>query len=405
MTSHGGASAVAARVDAVVDEARSRTGLSDFGGDTWREGLEVLVRSAETEGCFNELGEQSFSASLVTPLVNRLQVEDWYARHPEIDEQDVVIELLGVGFPRTGSTALSHLLAEDPAFRNLRLWEETTPCPPPGVSAEADEERMAAARMRVDLGMDHVAARLRSMLPQSSTGPMEDHDLMALEFTAQTFLVAGRLPTYAEWFAHRDMEPTYRYERRVLKLLQWRTPQKVWRLKSPTHTMFLEAYEKVFPDARFVQTHRDPSQVLPSVSDLYFTFLQPGSPTIDPLYVGELNMAQWGHALDRCLAFRADPARDAKFFDIGFTEFQADPVAEIRKLYDWLGDELADDTVARILAWRADNTKDKYGKHEYDGADFGITEAALATRFGAYRERFAPFLGQAVPSAAITSDP
>jgi hypothetical protein len=261
------------------------------------------------------------------------------------------------------------------------------------VSAEDDDARIADATNALDLGRDHTAARLRSMLPQSATGPMEDHDLMALEFTAQTFLVAAHIPTYADWFAHADMEPTYRYERRVLKLLQWKTPQKVWRLKSPTHTMFLEAYERVFPDARFVQTHRDVSKVLPSVSDLYYTMLRYGNPTIDPSYVGELNMEQWGIALDRCLAFRVDPARDAKFFDIGFTEFQADPVAEIRRLYDWLGAELADDAVDRMRAWRADNPKDKYGKHEYDGADYGITDDALHRRFGAYRARFAALLG------------
>jgi hypothetical protein len=392
MTATGGTSVVAARLDEIVDKAKAETGLSEFGGDSWRKGLEVLIRSAETEGCFNDFGEQSFYASLVRPLVNRLQIEDWYARHPEMDEQDVEIELLGVGFPRTGSTALSHLLGEDATFRNLRIWEETAPCPPPGTSADADEARIATARMTVDMGRDHTAARLRSMLPQSATGPMEDHDLMALEFTAQTFLVAARVPTYADWFANCDMEPTYRYEKRVFKLLQWKTPQKVWRLKSPTHTMFLDAYEKVFPDARFVQTHRDPSKVLASVSDLYYTFLQPGSPTIDPMYVGELNMQQWGYALDRCLAFRSDPARDAKFFDIGFTEFQADPVAEIRRLYDWLGDDLADDTVQRMLAWRADNPKDKYGKHEYNGADFGITDEKLDRRFVDYRERFAALL-------------
>jgi hypothetical protein len=222
---------------------------------------------------------------------------------------------------------------------------------------------------------------------------MEDHDLMALEFTAQFFLVGAHVPTYADWFANCDMEPTYRYEKRVFKLLQWKTPEKLWRLKCPTHTMFLEAYERVFPDARFVQTHRDASLVLPSVSDLYFTMLQMGNPTIDPMYVGDLNMDQWGIALDRCLAFRADPARDAKFFDIGFTEFQADPVGEIRRLYAWLGDELTDDTVDRILAWRADNPKDKYGKHKYNGADFGITDVTLEQRFAPYRDRFASFLG------------
>jgi hypothetical protein len=297
-----------------------------------------------------------------------------------------------VGFPRTGSTALSHLIAEDPAFRNLLIWEETDPTPPPGFDEAADGARRSAARTTVTMGAEYMAPRLRSMLPQSPTGPMEDHDLMALDFKAQIFLTMGRIPTYARWFLDCDMESTYRYEHRVLKLLQWKTPQKVWRLKSPTHTLFLDAYEKVFPDARFVQTHRDVSKVLPSVCDLYLTLLEIGNPGIDPAYVGELNMEQWGVTLDRMLAYRQDPARDARFFDIGFTTFQADPIAEMRRLYDWLGDDLDDATVARMRAWRNDNPKDKHGKHEYDGARFGITDAALDARFGAYRERFGPLL-------------
>ncbi|MBO0728405.1 MAG: sulfotransferase [Acidimicrobiaceae bacterium] len=393
MTMSRGVNSVKARVNDIIDRAKAETGLSDFGGDSWREGLEVLVRSAETEATFNDFGEQSFYASLVRPLVNRLKIEDWYTRHPEIDEQEVDIELLGVGFPRTGSTALSHMLSEDPAFRILRIWEEQSPCPPPGMSAEEDDARLLSARAAVETGHSHMAARLRSMLPQSDNGPMEDHDMMALEFKAQFFLVSAHIPSYAAWFEACDMEPTYRYEKRVLKLLQWKTPEKRWRLKSPTHTLFLDAYDKVFPEARFVQTHRDVSHVLPSVSDLYFTMLQAGNPGTDPLYVGELNMHQWGLALDRCLAFRDDPARDARFYDIGFAVFQADPVGEIRKLYDWLGDELAASTVDAMLAWRGDNPKDKFGKHEYNAAEFGITDGALEERFGAYRRRFAPYLG------------
>src|SRR5262249_32716645 len=147
-----GTDVVANRVDEIVEQAQKQTGLSDFGGDSWRAGLETLVRSAEQEAGFDDAGAGGFYASLVRPLATRLLVEDWYARHPEIDEQEVQIELLGVGFPRTGSTALSHLLAEDPAFRILRIWEETQPCPPPGVSDEDDEARRAGARMMVDMG-------------------------------------------------------------------------------------------------------------------------------------------------------------------------------------------------------------------------------------------------------------
>lgn len=376
----------------LIDRAVRETGLDDFGGDSWREGLEVLIRSAETEARFNDFGEQYFYNFCFQPLVNRLQIEDWYRRHPEIDDQEVAIELLGVGFPRTGSTALSHMLAEDPSARHLRMWEESTPCPPPGYSEESDRARIAAAEQAVTMGQNYMAERLRSMLPQSPTGPMEDHDLMALEFKAQYFLVTGHLPTYADWFANCDMEPTYRYEKRVLKLLQWRSPAGPWILKSPTHTMFLDAYDKVFPEARFVQTHRDVSQVLPSVCDLFYTMLQVGNPEIDPAYIGELNMEQWGLALDRCLEFRRDPGRDARFYDIGFTAFQADPVAEIRGLYAWLGRGLSDGTERRISDWRQDNPRDRHGRHEYDGGQFGLTEARLAERFGAYRASFGRYL-------------
>ena len=156
--------------------------------------------------------------------------------------------------------------------------------------------------------------------------------------------------------------------------------------------MFLKDYEKVFPEARFVQTHRDISKVLPSVSDLYCTMLMAGNPGTDPRYVGALNMEQWGIALERMLEFRQDPDRDAKFLDVGFTEFQANPLAEIRRLYDWLGDDLEDAAVHRMLDWREDNPKDKHGRHAYDAAEFGLSDDALAHRFATYRQRFREFL-------------
>jgi sulfotransferase family protein len=381
---------VAAREQELVDRARAETGLDDLGVDTWREGLEVLLQSALTEAHLNELGEHMFYDSIVRALTNRLQIEDWYGRHPEIEEQQVEVELLGVGFPRTGSTALAALLGEDTGIRPLRTWEAPAPCPPPGISPEDDRARLATAEAVI--GAQHsMAARLRSMLPQSASGPLEDHDLMSLEFKAQVFLTAAWIPSYGDWFLECDMEPMYHYELRVLKLLQWKCPPNRWQLKSPTHTLFLDAFEKVFPEARFVMTHRDVSKVLPSVSDLYFTLLQMGSEDIDPVAVGELNMRQWGAAIDRVLAFRAS-GRDDKFYDIGYTTFQADPIAEIRALYDWLGRELTPDTEERMRAWRADNPRDKHGSHQYDGAEFGLTDARLAERFGAYRERFRAYL-------------
>jgi hypothetical protein len=364
--------------------------LEDFGGDSWRTGLQVLVGSALAESSFNDFGEQMFYGGIVNTLKNRLRIEDWFARHPEIADEEVEVELLGVGFPRTGSTALAALLGEDTSVRSLRVWEAGSPCPPPGVSADDDEARIATARANMEL-QNAAMPQFRALLPQSATGPIEDHQLMELEFTSQLPLAFARLPTYADWFLHCDMEATYRYERRVLQLLQWRCPPRRWQLKSPTHTLFLDAFATVFPSARFVMTHRDVAKVLPSVADLYATLLRLTNDVVDKDEVGALNMEHWGAAIDRGMAFRA-AGNDARFFDIGFAAFQADPIAEIRRLYAWLGRDLTAETASCMQVWRDENPRDRYGTHRYDGAEYGITEAALAARFAAYRERFAPLL-------------
>ncbi len=376
----------------VLHEAQSRTNLDDFGGDSWREGLEILINSALRHSEFTELGTYMFREAVTRPLVNRLRIEDWYRRHPEIDEQDVTVELCGVGFPRTGSTAFGALLGEDPKFRFLRRWEAPNPCPPAGTSPEDDAARIEHAGNEIALLNEALSIDMLSLLPSSPTGPTEDLDLMELEFTAGTFTVAAYAPEYAEWYFDHDMEPAYRYEKRALKLLQWKTPQKVWRLRSPMHTLFVRHYAKVFPEARFVQTHRHMRYVLPSISDMYFTFLSAGVCGIDPVWVGEFNVHQWSLALNRVLAFRSDPTSDAKFFDVGFAPFQADQIGEIRRLYAWLGDDLSAETIEAMLAWQSANAADKHAKPSYDAAKFGLDDATIERTFASYHQRFASFL-------------
>lgn len=383
------ASIVASYFADVVAEAQRRTGLTEFGSDTWREGLEVLLKSAlRRRSKFTELGEYMFREAVVRPLVNRLQIEDWYRRYPEIDDQDVAVELCGVGFPRTGSTALGALLGEDDAFRFLRRWEAPNPCPPAGVSPVDDETRIAAAHNEMALLKEALSIDMLSLLPSSPTGPTEDLDLMELEFTAGTFTVAAYVPEYGDWYFEHDMETSYRYEKRALKLLQWKTPQKIWRLRSPMHTLFLDAYAKVFPETRFVQTHRHMRYVLPSISDMYFTFLSAGSRGIDPVWVGEFNVRQWSLALDRVLAFRTDAVADAKFFDVAFASFQADHIGEIRRLYDWLGHDLTAETVSKMTKWTRDNSMDKRTHPTYDAAKFGLDDATVEHSFATYHQRF-----------------
>ena len=370
----------------LIDAACARTGLDDFGGDSWREGLEVLVRATNEEAALNEIGEAVVADQYVGHLVNRLQIEDWYRRHPEIDDQQIVAPLFGLSLPRTGSTALSFLLALDPTRRSLRTWEAQQPCPPPETATEGTDPRIAAAQAGIDLSA-RMFPDFVGMLPSSATGPQECLFPLALEFKSQLFEGSARVPSYNRWLFACDMEPAYRYHQRVLKLLQWRCPPTRWWLKTPSHMYAVEALDRVYPDARFVMTHRDIASVIPSVAAVMFTLSRTLTNEPDPAFWGRHNTELWDIALHRAMAFR-DAGADDRFFDISFADMQADPISAVRRLYAWLGEELAPGTEARMGQWWDDNSKERHGTHRYRPEDYGLDADALRERFRFYSDRF-----------------
>jgi hypothetical protein len=282
----------------LMAEAESETGLGDFGDDSFLEGLERLVRSLRGEARLNAAGEAVIYPRLVSHLRSRLEVEDWYRRHPEIADVEVTTPLFGLGLPRTGSTALSFLLAQDADVRYLRQWESSQPCPPPSTVKGPDP--------RITVTAGHGS---KEHVPADVNGPMECLDLMALDFKTQIYLAFAHIPSYASWLTDADFTSTYLYERRALKLLTWGEPARPWRLKSPAHMLWINDLDAAFPDARFVMTHRDPTDVLVSVCDVYADIAGSFTDRLDRRYIGQLNLDQWAIGIDRLLVFRDGPGQ------------------------------------------------------------------------------------------------
>src|ERR1700694_5160694 len=117
--------------DALVDGAVTSTGLDDFGDGPWRDGLDVFCDALNREANLNDIGVAVHEGRISHLLAERLRIVDWHRRHPEIAAQDIRRAAIVVGPPRTGTTALAHLLAADPDSRALRTWEAGTPTPPP----------------------------------------------------------------------------------------------------------------------------------------------------------------------------------------------------------------------------------------------------------------------------------
>ena len=371
------------RVSTLLESARLATGYDDFGAEAYREGLERLVASIDGEARLNAQGHHYADNMIVDLLSWRLRVEHCYAIHPEIDEQEIVAPLIGLGLPRTGSTALSGMLGEDPAVRSIRAWESSAPCPPPESATEHSDPRIAAQTAQMSL-MDHFAPRLKQMLPVSATAPPECQAYMGYDFRSQIFQASLRVPSYIDWLNNRaDLVPTYRYVKRVLKLLQWRCPPTRWRLKNPSHIVFIDALDEVFPDARYWMTHRDVTKVLPSVVDLYTELSRAFTDHLDAAHIARINLDWTELGLRRVAAFR-DAGNDDRFFDVDFAEFQQDPIAVIERLYAFLGEDLSDVARERVLDWRRNMPRDKHGRHEYDPSTLGLDMAEVSSRFAFY---------------------
>ena len=371
----------------LMQRAQAATSLHDFGEDTFREGLEKLVFAVEQEARLTERGRASFEMQMVDALANRLQVEHWYRLHPEIDEQQIVAPVIGLGLPRTGSSAFSCMLGEDPAVRCIRNWEAGSPCPPPETATEFTDPRIAVAEKMI-ARRNVIFPRKVTMLPSSPTAPTECQSYMGYDFKSQLFQAMWQVPSYTAWLNYEaDLVPTYRYVKRVLKLLQWRCPPNRWRLKNPSNIVFIRALDQVFPDARYYMTHRDVSKVIPSVCDLYYEFMQATSDHVDKAYLGASNTEWCLLGMKRMIEFR-DAGNDHRFYDVQFARFQKDPLEAIAGLYDFLGEEFTPTARARMLAWRENSPRDKHGEHTYDAADFKIDVAQLREKFRFYSGRF-----------------
>ena len=364
--------------DDVVGRAVAQTGLQDFGDDSFREGLEVLLASLRDEARLNARGEGYLYPRIVTALSQRLQVEDWYRRHPEIDDVEILPPLIGLGLPRTGSTALSLLLSQDPGIRYLRRWESAQPCPPPSTVQGPDP------RIPEDEG-NKVGSRAH--VPTGTHAPMECLELLALDFKSHIFQAFAQIPSYSAWLVEKaDLTPTYAYQLRVMKLLAWGEPTRPWRLKSPSHVLWLDDLNRVFPDARFVMTHRDPTDVILSVADLYADIIGGFTDHIDREYIGQLNVEHWSLGMQRALRFR-DGGADHRFYDIDFRAMQADPVNEVRGLYRWLGEPVTDEFESRMRNWWAEAAAEREPSTHADPVAFGIDLDKVRPLFADYAAR------------------
>jgi hypothetical protein len=385
---HAGLPVAELDAPALFDRARRLTGLSDFGDPFFREPLRVLLDAFETEAALTPLGRVIARTDVVRLLQNRLYMTEVANHYPEIAAGEIRQPIFIVGLPRTGTTILHELLAQDPANRVPMTWEVMHPWPPPDRATYGSDPRIAIVEKHF-AGVDRLIPGFQRMHPMGATLPQECVALTAHDFASMVFSTTHRIPSYQAWLDAADLRWVYASHRRQLQYLQWRCPAERWVLKSPGHLWPLDALLAIYPDARIVQTHRDPLKVVASLASLVALLRSMSSDDIDRAAIGAEWAARLADGLRRAMTVREDlPAGTAPVFDMHFGEFIRDEIAMVRRIYEHFGLELSLDAEARMRRFLAENPSDKHGAHRYSLADAALDPATERERCRFYTEHF-----------------
>ncbi len=367
--------------DRLLDEAAGQAGLSEFGQGDFRDGLTVLLDSLERDGDLSPDADAAVMGDFRRRLVNRLEVEAWYAEHPEVEDVAVRGPVDINGLPRTGTTALADMMSLDPQFRCLRGWEQAKPCPPPTFADDAeDPRRLAFARARESLSPEHRAMHIFEI-----DATMEDTDVLGMAFHGQQMMLPVR--GYRDWWREADLTSTYHYHRRVVKLLGSKRSPDLWLFKAPHHKFHLEALVSAYPDIRFVMTHRDPAKVVPSYTSIVSTVMPPADGERDLLALGREICDHLRIGMEHAIAERRRIG-EARFLDVHHRDLVADPQGTVRAVYGWLGLELAPSVEQTILDWQEANRMGAAGTHRYTAEQYGLTTDQIRSDYAFYIRHF-----------------
>ncbi|HME89527.1 MAG TPA: sulfotransferase [Chthoniobacterales bacterium] len=364
----------------MIDKAKRACRLEDFGDGEFFEPLSRLLEACHREARLNFIGRMALGSDVVRILRNRLLLARDRRLYPEIARQKIREPLFIVGLPRSGTTLVHMLLAGDPAHRAPLTWEVMSPSPP----TQRDRDRRIRQAARNLAVLRWLAPTFESVHVTGAELPQECVSLMSPTFMSDQFDTMYNVPTYRAWFFSQDLRPAYEFHRRALQHLQLRQSAERWVLKAPAHMFAAPALLSIYPDARFVQIHRDPIEAVASVSSLVTILRRVFSDDVDPVQIGRDALSYWSQALKTFMRVR-DQLPAEHVCDLRYENVRRDPVAAARRIYEHFGWPLSPQAESQMNIVLAQQSSQTNGVHRYDAAYFRLDGA---NRFAEYCERF-----------------
>lgn len=374
--------------DFLIETAQQITGLNDFGEQSFRTPMDVLIDSLKKEAHLNITGRFLFRDTLLYLLINRLELQQNFQKYPEILQVPIRKPLFIIGLPRTGTTFLFNLLSQDPQSRWLHPWEVINPAPPPAIETANSDPRIKKIQQKL--------AFYKSLAPDLDAAhyidvnqPDECNGLFENNFTnSLIFFLRAHLPTYQKWLhEEQDWDIAYQYYRSQLQLLSWKWPGEHWLLKAPAHLFHLDSLLNVFPDACIVQNHRNPIEAIPSVASLTSIVRRVFSDVVEPTVIGQSCLDEIAIGINKAMKVRQNVS-DKQFFDIQYKDLVQNPINTVKRIYDYFGYNYSKDMEKNLQRYIQKNRQHKHGVHRYSLEQFGLSTSQVSEKFKDYCQYF-----------------
>ena len=370
----------------IIEKAQRITGMEDWGEDAQAvESLGYLSRINPDTCGLTAIGALMLRSEMVKIVKNRMEIIHRLSQEPAIAQKPVVKPLVIIGLPRTGTTLLQNLLAQDSRCRFLRGWECDSPLPIPSPESENADPRIAHKQREMD--------RLYSYSPRLKTihysSPLRPIGCMAILknglIEPARFTLFGGLEDYEHWCMDQSPMQAYGFYKLQLQMLQWNYDFDHWVLKGPSHMYFLDGLLNALPDAHIIHTHRRLQEVVPSAISLVDVYRHLVSSTKAPgrVSLGEEVTGNLKAMLNRAYAVR-EQSPAASIHDVHYKVLMKDPIHVVKNLYDACGLHYSDDFGKKMQGYLDRNPKAKFGVHRYSMEEYGITESQLRSAFGEY---------------------
>ncbi len=368
----------------LIEIAKYRCATDDFGRGEFFEPLSRLLESCHREAELNVVGKLALRADVVRMLSNRLLIERDRQLLPEIANQQIREPVFIIGLPRSGTTLLHMLLAADPDHRAPLCWEVMWPSPP---GKNHQKKRIRRANKSLD-SLHWLAPTFNHVHATGAELPQECVSLMGPSFLSDQFDTMYNVPSYRTWFLQQDLRPAYQFHRRFLQHLQQRKKARRWVLKAPTHLFALPTLLTIYPDARFVQTHRNPIEAIASVSSLITILRRVFSDDVDPQEVAREAWRYWSETITKFMRDRDRYLSPERICDLNYTDIRRDPMAAVRYVYTYFGWRLSSDAERCVRISLAKQPPEQNGLHRYCPSQFGLERMDHKNDFGMYCARF-----------------